>query len=279
MNDIQVHSLPQGSFWQLVCRRRAAKFAFFLLTTIGVLALFGPFFSPHHPSDIQLAYKNSPPCADFWFGTDELGRDLFVRVCWGARISLFLGISATLIDAAAGILWAAIAAHLGGKIETCLMKICDILHSIPYLLLVMMLTLVRGPGLVTLLVAMTITGWIHMARIVRSHMLQVKQQEYILSAKALGASSLRIIFCYLIPNSLGPIITAMTFSIPGAIFTEAFLSFLGLGVQAPAASWGVMISEGIKAMSFYPWRLFFPAASITATTLAFHLLGHAMRPK
>ncbi len=279
MNDIQVHSLPQSSLWQLLCRRRAAKCAFWMLSFIVAIALLGPLFSPHLPTEIQLAYKNRPPSGEFWFGTDELGRDLFVRVCWGARISLFLGIAASILDAAAGVLWAAVAAYFGGKIETCLMKICDILHSIPYLLLVMLLTVVHGPGLATLLIAMTITSWIHMARIVRSHMLQLKQQEYILAAKALGASSFRVMFCYLIPNSLGPIMTTMTLSIPGAIFTEAFLSFLGLGIQAPSASWGVMVSEGIRAISFYPWRLFFPAAFIGATTLAFHLLGHALRSK
>jgi ABC-type dipeptide/oligopeptide/nickel transport systems, permease components len=279
MHDLKVRSLPSGHLWRRLCRQPVAKLALAILSIILILTFFGPFFSPHLPSDIHLDYKNTPPSADFWFGTDELGRDIFVRVCWGARISLFIGITATLIDAGIGILWAATASHLGGKIEGFLMRICDILHGVPYLLLVMLLTVIQGPGLIAILIAMTITGWIHMARIVRSHMLQLKQQEYILAAKALGASSLRIIFCYLIPNSMGPILTTMALSIPSAIFTEAFLSFLGLGLQLPAASWGVMVCEGLSAISFYPWRLFFPAAFITSATLAFHLLGHALRSK
>ena len=241
------------------------------------MALFGPLFSPYSYSEIHLELKNSPPSLHYWFGSDELGRDLFTRVWWGARISLFIGITAALIDVLFGIFWGSIAAYCGGKIEELMMRICDVLYAIPYLLVVILLTVIRGSGIVTILIAMTLTGWINMARIVRSQILQLKQNDYITAARAIGASPARILFRHLIPNALGPIIAAMTLTIPTAIFTEAFLSFLGLGIQAPAASWGVMVNDGLSAMRYYPWRLLFPACMITLTMLAFNLLGNALR--
>lgn len=269
--------IPHNGLWIRLWRRHSVKLGCCILALVFSLAIFGPLYSSYLPSEIQLIYKNHPPCSKFWFGTDELGRDLFVRVCWGARISLFIGILATLIDTLIGVLWAAFVVQIGGKWEEYLMRICDILHSIPYLLLAMFLTLVRGAGLTTVLMAITMTGWIQMARILRPHMLQLKRQDYILMATALGASPSRIIFHYLIPNSISLILITMTQSVPAAIFTEAFLSFLGLGLQVPTASWGAMINDGIGAMNYYPWRLLFPAFFITLTTLAFHLLGQGFR--
>lgn len=254
-----------------------ARFATLTLLFLFVFALFAPLFSPYSYSDIQLELKNSPPSLQFWFGTDELGRDLFTRIWWGARISLFIGITAATIDMIIGVLWGSIAAYLGGKVEETMMRICDILYAIPYLLVVILLTVIRGSGIVTILIAMTITGWINMARICRSQILQLKQNDYISSARAIGASPVRVLFRHLLPNAMGPIIAAMTLTIPTAIFTEAFLSFLGLGIQAPAASWGVMLNDGLSAMRYYPWRLFFPAAMITLTMLSFNLLGNALR--
>jgi oligopeptide transport system permease protein len=263
--------------WSRLRSNPAALFALAILALIAFFAAFGPLFSSYTYTQIHLELKNSPPSSQFWFGTDELGRDLFTRVWWGARISLCIGISAALIDVILGVLWASIAAYAGGKIEEFLMRICDILYSIPYLLVVIFLTVIRGSGLLTLLIAMTITGWINMARIVRAQILQLKQNDYILAARAIGASPARIIIRHLIPNALGPIIATMTLTVPTAIFTEAFLSFLGLGIQAPAASWGVMVNDGLSAMRYYPWRLFFPATMITFTMLGFNLLGNALR--
>jgi oligopeptide transport system permease protein len=263
--------------WQRLRKNPSATFALWILLIISLFALFGPLFSSYSFSKIHLELKNQPPSAQFWFGTDELGRDLFTRVWWGARLSLFIGIAAALIDVVLGVLWASAAAYAGGKVEEFLMRLSDILYSIPYLLVVIVLTVIRGPGLITILIAMTCTGWINMARIVRSQMLQLKENDYILAARAIGASPIRIIFRHLIPNALGPIIATMTLTIPTAIFTEAFLSFLGLGIQAPTASWGVMVNDGLSAMRYYPWRLFFPAALITFTMLGFNLLGNALR--
>lgn len=250
--------------------RKAAGIA---LAFIFLMAVAGPMLSPYSYNDIQLDLKNMAPCWSHWFGTDELGRDLFTRVWWGARISLFVGIAAALIDMAFGVLWGSVAAYAGGKTEEAMMRVCDILHAIPYLLVVILLTVIRGTGLMTIIIAMTMTGWITMARITRSQILQLKQMDYIAAAQIMGASHARILFRHLIPNAINPIIAAMTLTIPTAIFTEAFLSFLGLGIQAPAASWGVLVNDAIGAMRYYPWRLFFPAAMLTLTMLSFNLLG------
>ncbi len=263
--------------WERLKINPAAIFALVILSILLFMAIFGPYISHYSFSQIQLEMKNTPPDKQFWFGTDELGRDLFARVWWGARISLFIGITAATIDVIIGVLWGSTAAFLGGKLDEMMMRICDILYAIPYLLVVILLTVIRGTGILTILIAMTITGWINMARIVRSQILQLKQLDYITAAKAIGASPARILFRHLIPNAIGPIIAAMTLTVPTAIFTEAFLSFLGLGVQAPAASWGVMVNDGLSAMRYYPWRLLFPAAMITLTMLSFNLLGNALR--
>ncbi len=263
--------------WNRLRSNRAAYISAWILLTISLLAAFAPTLSPYSYTQLHLELKNTPPSLHFWFGTDELGRDLFTRVWWGARISLFIGITAATIDLILGVVWASMASYFGGKIEEALMRICDILHSIPYLLVVIFLTVIRGCGLVTILIAMTITGWIGMARIVRAQILNLKQNDYILAARAIGASPARIMIRHLIPNAIGPIIATMTLTVPSAIFTEAFLSFLGLGIQAPAASWGVMMNDGLNAMRYYPWRLFFPALMITVTTISFNLLGNALR--
>lgn len=263
--------------WVRLKAQPAALFALSMLAFLFFMAIAGPWISSYSYSEIHLEAKNSPPSLLFWFGTDELGRDIFCRIWWGARISLFIGITAAVIDATIGVLWGSISAYLGGKVDEVLMRILDILHAIPYLLIVILLTVIRGSGVGTILIAMTLTGWINMARICRSQILQLKQLDYIAAAKGFGASGTRILFVHLIPNAMGPIIATMTLTIPTAIFTESFLSFLGLGVQAPAASWGVMVNDGLSAMRYYPWRLLFPAVMITLTMLSFNLLGNALR--
>lgn len=268
-------------FWQDAWRRLSSdRPAVFAMATLGLLfslALFGPMISGYAYYDIHLELKNTPPCSQFWFGSDELGRDLFTRACWGARISLFIGFAAASLDLAIGVFWGSVAAFAGGKTEEAMMRICDILYAIPYLLVVILLTVIRGSGIGTILIAMTCTGWINMARITRGQILQIKQLDYITAAQAIGASAPRILLRHLIPNAMGPIVASVTLTVPTAIFTEAFLSFLGLGIQAPAASWGVMVNDGLSAMRYYPWRLLFPSAMITLTMLSFNLLGNALR--
>ena len=276
-----VHSSVIFSYWRDALRRlqsnRVAMGAFFFLLFLIAMALIGPLLTPYPYFETHLPLKNQSPSLAFWFGTDELGRDLFTRIWWGARISLFVGISAALIDLVVGILWGATAAFFGGKVDEVLMRTADILYSIPYLLLVILLMVVIGQGLFTIILALTFTGWISMARIVRGQVLQLKHYDFIKAAIALGASKKRILFLHLIPNCMGPIIVTMTLTIPTAIFAEAFLSFLGLGVQAPIASWGTMVNDGLSALRYYPWRLFFPASFITLTMLSFNFLGDGLR--
>ncbi|MCB1181000.1 MAG: ABC transporter permease, partial [Chlamydiia bacterium] len=272
---------PSLSYWQDVWQRfsknRIATCGLLFLIVLTLFAIFGPFISPHLYYETTLALKNHPPSKEYWFGTDDLGRDMFSRTCWGARISLFIGVTAALIDLCIGVVWGGLAAHLGGRVDSILMRLADILYAIPYLLVVILLMVVMGSGLLPIIIALSITGWVGMARIVRGQILQLKQQEYIQAAIALGASSSRILFKHLIPNTMGSIIVTMTLTIPIAIFTEAFLSFLGLGVSAPMASWGTMASDGLPAMRYYPWRLFFPAAFISLTMLALNLMGDGLR--
>lgn len=271
---------PSLSFWEDVWRRlkqnRIAVAALSGLILLILFAIFVPLLSSQPFYETHLELKNHPPCKQFWFGTDDLGRDIFSRTAYGARISLFVGISAATIDLIIGILWGGLAALGGGYVDNILMRIADVLHALPYLLIVIMLMVVMGSGLIPILIALTITGWIGMARIVRGQLLQLREQEFIQAAIALGASRTRILFKHLIPNAMGPIIVTMTITIPIAIFTEAFLSFLGLGVQAPLASWGTMASDALPAMRYYPWRLFFPAFFISLTILAFNLLGDGL---
>lgn len=258
-------------------KNKAALFALFTLALLTLMAIIGPFLSSYTYYQTQLSLKNTPPNSTFWFGTDELGRDLFTRCWWGARISLFVGLTASFIDLVIGVFYGATAAFLGNKIEEWMMRIADILYSIPYLLVVILLMVVIGPGITTIIIALTLTGWINMARIVRSQILQIKQQDYVKAATALGAGHFRILLRHLIPNAMGPIIVTLTLTIPSAIFAEAFLSFLGLGVQAPIASWGTMANDGLPALRYYPWRLFFPAALISLTMFSFNLLGDGLR--
>jgi oligopeptide transport system permease protein len=217
------------------------------------------------------------PGGPFWFGTDELGRDLFVRCCWGLRISLLVGITASLLDLVIGVLFGSIAALAGGRVEESMMRLADILHAIPYLLIVILLMVILGPGLTSLILALALTGWISMARIVRGQVLQLKQQDYVTAAISLGASPGWILRKHLIPNAMGPILVTLTLTIPAAIFAEAFLSFLGLGVQAPIASLGAMASDGLAALRYYPWRLFFPAFFLTLVMLSFNVMGDGLR--
>jgi len=263
--------------WRRFRQNWVALIGLGLLLLLGMIAIFGPYLSPHTYYATNLALKNHAPSREFWFGSDDLGRDIFARICLGARISLFVGIVAALIDLIVGVLWGGISALVGGRIDSLMMRVADVLNAIPYLLVVILLMVVMGSGLFPIIIALTMTGWIGMARIVRGQLMQLREQEFILAAIALGAGNRRILFKHLIPNAMGPIIVTMTLTIPIAIFTEAFLSFLGLGVQAPIASWGTMAADGLPAMRYYPWRLFFPAVFISVTMLAFNLVGDGLR--
>ncbi|WP_026582722.1 ABC transporter permease [Bacillus sp. J33] len=281
LHEAEKISKPSLSFWKDVfIRFRKNKLALFGLVLLGLLifmAIFGPYMTPYDYASNDLSNKNQPPSSEHWFGTDDLGRDVFARTWEGARISIFIGVAAAVIDLIIGVLWGGIAGYKGGRTDEFMMRFADILYGVPYLLLVILLMVVLGQGLTTMIIAMSITGWINMSRIVRGQVLSLKNQEYVLAAKTLGANTNRIMGKHLIPNSMGPILVTMTLTVPSAIFTEAFLSFLGLGLTPPLASWGTMANDGLPAMRYYPWRLFFPATFICLTIFAFNVVGDGLR--
>lgn len=258
-------------------QNRLAMGALFFLLILSLLSIIGPFISSTAYYQTHLPLKNTPPGSLFWMGSDDLGRSILCRCLYGARISLFIGVAAALIDMCIGVLYGAVSGFIGGKVDEWMMRVADIFHSLPRLIIVIMLMVLLGQGIFTIILSMTLTGWINMARIVRGQILQLKQEEFVLAARAMGASPFRCLFYHLIPNTFGSIITTMTLTIPTAIFTEAFLSFLGLGVPAPEASLGTMAADGLPAFRYYPWRLFFPSLFISTTLLAFNLLGDNMR--
>jgi oligopeptide transport system permease protein len=273
------HPMMEGylSPWERLRKNTFAVTGIFLFLPILLLLLFGPSLSGYSYDAQQLAFKNTSPSWQFWFGTDDLGRDIFTRICYGARISLAVGLLAAFIDLIIGILWGGVAGLVGGRCDEVMMRCADTLYSLPYLLIVILLTVLLGSGLFSILIAITLTGWITMARIVRGQILLLKVVDYAMAARALGASSTRLLFRHLLPNAQGPILAVLTLTIPSAIFSEAFLSFIGLGIQAPLASWGTMANEGLPALQFYPWRLFFPACFISLTMLSFNLIGEGVK--
>jgi len=263
--------------WRRLKKNKLAMIGLYTALLIMLIALIGPWLSPVSYSDQNLMEANQAPSAQHWFGTDNLGRDLFIRVLYGARISLSIGIVASLINLTIGVLYGGIAGMLGGRVDRVMMNIVDVLYGIPVLLYVILLMVILKPGLTNIFIAIGIAYWLGMARIVRGQILSLKEQEYVLAARTMGASNWRILFRHLIPGSMGPIIITMTLAIPEAIFTEAFLSFIGLGVAAPMASWGVLSSEGVTSLRSYPFQLFFPAMAISITMLSFIFLGDGLR--
>ncbi|OPL09526.1 MAG: peptide ABC transporter permease [delta proteobacterium ML8_F1] len=213
----------------------------------------------------------------YWFGSDNLGRDLFTRVLYGARISLLIALVATLVNFFIGVIYGGIAGFAGGRVDNLMMRVVDVIATVPLLLYVILLMVIFEPGLKTIMIAIGTVYWVNMARIVRGQILAIKEQEFVLAARTLGASSSRILFRHLIPNTMGPIIVALAMMIPSAIFTEAFLSFIGLGVSAPMASWGTLANDAVSGLRTYPYQLFYPALFISVTVLAFNFLGDGLR--
>ncbi|MGE5542850.1 MAG: ABC transporter permease [Bacillota bacterium] len=272
---------PKVTYWQDAWRRfklnRLAIAGLVLLAILTLAAIVGPMLSPHSYDEQSYDVMNIPPCRDYWFGTDALGRDLFVRVLHGARISLSIGVVSSLINLTIGVTYGAIAGFAGGRVDDFMMRVVDILYAIPILLIVILLMVMLGSGLGNIFLALGIAYWLTMARIVRGQILSIKEQDYILAARVIGVPRWKLITRHLVPNAIGPIVVYATLSIPTAIFLEAFLSFIGLGVSAPIASWGTLASDGIQSMKSYPWQLFFPAAAISVCLLSFNFVGDGLR--
>lgn len=272
---------PSISFWKDSMRRlkqnKMAWVSLYILAFIIIMAIVGPYLRPFAFDEQIYTATYQAPNAVHWFGTDELGRDIFVRSWMGARVSLRIGIVATVLNLIVGVIYGGISGYLGGMTDEIMMRIVDVLYSIPTLIIVILLMIIMQPGEFTIILAMALTGWVDMARLVRGQVLQLKEQEYVLAAKTLGASSGRIIAKHLIPNTLGPIIVRLTLNIPGAIFTEAFLSYIGLGIRLPLASWGSLATDGTTYLQNAPWLMIFPALLISVTMLAFNILGDGLR--
>ena len=252
---------PSLNYWQDAWRRLrknpVAILAIVMLAALAVMCVVGPGMTGYDYDAVSLSEKNALPSSEHWFGTDKMGRDLFTRVWIGGRISMILGIAGAAIDMLIGVVYGGVAAYFGGKTDAIMMRIVEILASIPYLLLVVLVSPIVGKGVGSLLIAMCLTGWCHMARLVRGQVLQLKDQEYLLAAKALGTPWYKVIFRHLIPNTLGVVIVAVTFDVPSFIFGEAFLSYIGLGVQAPMTSWGSLASNAQQTMAFTRTSCFF----------------------
>lgn len=272
---------PSLSYWQDVWRRlkqnKVAMIGLIVVVLITMLAIFGPYLSKYNYYSQDLAIANQPPSGKHWLGTDKFGRDVLIRLIYGARISLTVGYAASLLNIIIGVLYGGIAGYFGGKIDEIMMRIVDVIYSIPMTIYVILFMVIFGAGLKSIIIALAVSYWLTMARIVRGQILALKQQEFVLAAKTLGASSIRILLKHLIPNCMGPIIITLMMSVPDAIFTESFLSFIGLGVSAPQASWGTLASEALDGYQLYPTQLFFPALAICITILAFNLLGDGLR--
>jgi oligopeptide transport system permease protein len=279
---------PSVGFWADAWRRlktnKLAIASLIAIVIIFILAFLGPILMEkimgytYYATD--LSATNLRPSAQHWFGTDNLGRDLFVRVMYGARYSIIIAISAAAINLVIGVLYGGIAGFFGGKVDNIMMRIVDVLYSIPtqiYVIILMAALKKEGStGLVTIILAMAISYWVGMARIVRGDILQLKQQEFVLAAKTLGASKIRILFKHLIPNCMGSILVTLTLFVPQAIFTEAFLSFIGLGINPPLASLGTLANDASGLLSTDAYQLIFPAAAICIIILAFNLLGDGL---
>lgn len=302
---------PSVSFWQdawyRIRKNKGALFSIILFALIVIMSFLGPVISPYEPNAQTITHANLPPKVpgieklgildgvgtlagkevdlyemknvevNYWFGTDGLGRDMFSRVWKGTQVSLFIAFVAAAIDMLIGVIYGGVSGYFGGRVDDFMQRIVEILTGIPNLVVVILFILIMDPGILAIIIALTITGWTGMSRVVRGQVLKYKSQEFVLAARTLGASDSRIIWKHLMPNVLGVIIINTMFTIPSAIFFEAFLSFIGLGLQAPDASLGTLINDGYALIQFAPHILAFPAILLSLIMIAFNLIGDGLR--
>jgi oligopeptide transport system permease protein len=285
--DVKGRSLWADATRRLL-RNRAAMVGTVVLAIIATMALLAPYLSQYayDYQDYNVVscapdwWPNASVChagGTHWFGTDSVGRDLFVRVLYGARVSITVGLIATLVSLVIGVIYGATAGYLGGRTDAVMMRFVDVLYSIPYIFLVIILMTIFKRNFYLLFIAIGAVEWLTMARIVRGQTLSIKQKEFIEAARASGVGPVDIILRHVIPNVFGPVVVYVTLTVPAAILAESFLSFLGLGIQEPLTSWGVLISEGKDQMETAPWLLIFPAAFMAATLFSFNFIGDGLR--
>jgi len=263
--------------WLRLRKNRLAVFGGAALAFVALACFVGPFLSPYGYEEQNLDLGASAPSAAHWLGTDTLGRDLLVRLLYGGRVSLGVGLAATFVALTIGVVYGAVAGYSGGKRDAFMMRAVDIMYSLPFTIFVILLMVFFGRNIILLFVAIGAVEWLTMARIVRGQVMSVKRMEFIEAARSLGFSRRRIIFRHILPNILGPIIVYTTLTIPGVMLLEAFLSFLGLGVQPPMSSWGVLIKDGAEKMEEFPWLLIFPGTVFSLTLFSLNFLGDGLR--
>ena len=273
---------PSLTYWKDVWRRlkenKLAMLGLVIIVVLILMAIFAPIFSRYTYDAQSLKERNLSPSSMHWFGTDSLGRDLWTRAWYGARISLLVGFLATGIEFIIGAIYGGISGSLGGKVDNIMMRIAEVFYSIPYMLIVILMMVLLGAGLMPMIIALVMTGWISMARLVRGQVLQLKENDYVKASEALGGSTLWQLKKHLIPNAMGPILVNLTLCVPSAIFAEATLSFLGLGISAPMASWGSMANDALAGLfTGDGYQLFFPAFFISLTMFGFNVLGDGLR--
>jgi oligopeptide transport system permease protein len=277
-----LEAMPRGvSLWQdawvRLRRNKLAMFGLVFLVSILLLCLLAPWLTPYGYEEQNLRLGATPPSAAHWLGTDGFGRDLLTRVLYGGRVSLMVGFIATAVALVIGVSYGAIAGYAGGRVDGVMMRLVDILYALPFMIFIILLMVVFGRNLLLLFLAIGAVEWLTMARIVRGQIQALRQMEFVEAAISLGLGPAAIIFRHLIPNALGPVIVYTTLTIPNVMLLEAFLSFLGLGIQPPASSWGLLISGGVETMEEYPWLLIFPGMALTLTLFALNFLGDGLR--
>ncbi len=274
--DLESGHSPWSDAWRRLRKNRLAVAGAIVLLILGLLCAFGPLFAQSYQEQ-NLDLGATPPSADHWLGTDTLGRDLFARILYGGRISILVGLVATFVALAIGVVYGAVAGYFGGKLDSVMMRLVDIMYALPFTIFVILLMVFFGRNIVLLFVAIGAVEWLTMARIVRGQILTIKKMEFIEAARSLGFGKRRIIFRHMIPNVLGPIIVYTTLTIPAVMLLEAFLSFLGLGVQPPMSSWGVLIKDGAEKMEEFWWLLVFPGTVFSLSLFSLNFVGDGLR--
>ena len=262
--------------WSRFKINKLAMASLVFLVLMVLLAIFVPIFSPYRYDEINLAQINSLPCAAHLLGTDKFGRDILVRIMYGARISLTVGVAAAVLNLVIGVTYGVICGYIGGKTDLILMRIVDIIYSVPTLLYVILAMLIFGSNIFSVLIAIGLSSWVGMARLVRTQIMSLKEREYAQAAYVLGAGRIRIMFKHLLVNCLGPIIIDTTLMVPSAISTEAFLAFVGIGISVPQASWGTMANEARSLLQTQPLQMLWPVLAICLTMLSLNFVGDGL---